>query len=470
MPDQLSTPRHPSCAAPSTAQPSPLAIVLAGAWLSNLPLGVIAGYLLAALALLAAIANKVLGASCFAPRSRGALGLGLAAFYWLPAALERNWVDIQPGHRRSRLQLRKQLALRRTTPIPHSRCTTPSSPGLLDRRLHDRRRHRRAHHLLASRHAALANQAHSAGGFRSPPSPSSWRFFLSPSRAPCGIRCLRCPSCNTRGAGSKRSKRPWPSSSSPQSGLPPAVVRIAVAAVCALGFIAATRLRQPHYFQVCYPEDTVPVNARVATTRARALKACSSTSLPTPTSPLSPAACPTPASFPILTPYLGKPDPDDPDANPIWAPDQGILQATFLLPATPSARDRATPNTCASPATCPSIRLPGAAPARVSGVARPSSTASSNQRSRKLAPCPPRRPHRRARSSTAPSTSPSTGPPLPTSSSAAGQRHFNRARRAARVVRTPPAVAPRCCERWPTGLSPWRSSTTRPHCPRTAFV
>ena len=39
---------------------------------------------------------------------------------------------------------------------------------------------------------------------------------------------------------------------------------------------------------------------------------------------------------------LGKPDPDDPDANPIWSPDQGSCQATF---ATLQAAFRPTPST-----------------------------------------------------------------------------------------------------------------------------
>ena len=73
---------------------APLAIALAGAWLSNLPLGVMAGYLMAGVALLWAVVRK-----SWAPLVRAAvaaaLGLGLAAFYWLPAAFERNWVDIK---------------------------------------------------------------------------------------------------------------------------------------------------------------------------------------------------------------------------------------------------------------------------------------------------------------------------------------------------------------------------------------
>jgi hypothetical protein len=71
-----------------------LALMLAACWFSNLPLAVIATYLLAAVALLAAMVRKtwvpVLRAALATP-----LGLGLAAIYWLPAALERYWVDIR---------------------------------------------------------------------------------------------------------------------------------------------------------------------------------------------------------------------------------------------------------------------------------------------------------------------------------------------------------------------------------------
>ena len=72
----------------------PLALALAGAWLSNLPLGVIAGYLLAGVAILWAVVNK-----SWAPLLRAAvatvLGLGLAAIYWVPATMQRHWVDIR---------------------------------------------------------------------------------------------------------------------------------------------------------------------------------------------------------------------------------------------------------------------------------------------------------------------------------------------------------------------------------------
>ena len=75
----------------------PLTLALAASWLSNAPLGVIASYLLAAVALLIAALRK-----SWAPLLRAAvasvLGLGIIAAYLLPAALERAWVDIREAY------------------------------------------------------------------------------------------------------------------------------------------------------------------------------------------------------------------------------------------------------------------------------------------------------------------------------------------------------------------------------------
>lgn len=72
----------------------PLALVVAGAWLSNAPLGVMACYLLAAVALVLGLLAK-----SWAPIVRAAiaaaLGIGLAAIYLAPAAMEQSWVAIQ---------------------------------------------------------------------------------------------------------------------------------------------------------------------------------------------------------------------------------------------------------------------------------------------------------------------------------------------------------------------------------------
>jgi hypothetical protein len=71
-----------------------LAVVIAGAWLSNAPLGVMASYLLAGIALILAVMQR-----SWAPILRAAvaaaLGMGLAAFYLVPAAWEQRWVDIR---------------------------------------------------------------------------------------------------------------------------------------------------------------------------------------------------------------------------------------------------------------------------------------------------------------------------------------------------------------------------------------
>lgn len=70
-----------------------LALVVAGAWLSNAPLGVMVSYLLAGVALLLAILGR-----SWVPVARATaaavLGLGLSAFFWIPAEWEQRWVAI----------------------------------------------------------------------------------------------------------------------------------------------------------------------------------------------------------------------------------------------------------------------------------------------------------------------------------------------------------------------------------------
>jgi len=72
----------------------PIALVVAGAWLSNAPVGVMAGYLLAAVSLAVALLSR-----SWLPLLRAAtgtaLGLGLSAFYLIPAAWEQSWVAIR---------------------------------------------------------------------------------------------------------------------------------------------------------------------------------------------------------------------------------------------------------------------------------------------------------------------------------------------------------------------------------------
>ncbi len=71
-----------------------LALVVAAAWLSNAPVGVMACYLLAAVVVAVALLRR-----SWKPLVRAAagaaLGMGLAAFYLVPAAVEQKWVDIR---------------------------------------------------------------------------------------------------------------------------------------------------------------------------------------------------------------------------------------------------------------------------------------------------------------------------------------------------------------------------------------
>jgi hypothetical protein len=82
---------------------APLALVLAGCWLSNIPLGVMACYLLAAVAITAAILARSL-APVIRAAIAGVLGIAVSAFYLIPAVWEQRWIDVgqvtgDPGER-----------------------------------------------------------------------------------------------------------------------------------------------------------------------------------------------------------------------------------------------------------------------------------------------------------------------------------------------------------------------------------
>jgi hypothetical protein len=71
-----------------------IALVIAGAWLSNAPLGVMLSYLLAGISFTVALLVR-----SWVPVIRAAfaafLGLALSAFFWIPAAREQSWVAIR---------------------------------------------------------------------------------------------------------------------------------------------------------------------------------------------------------------------------------------------------------------------------------------------------------------------------------------------------------------------------------------
>jgi hypothetical protein len=72
----------------------PLALVVAGCWLSDAPVGVMSSYLLASVAVAAAVTARSWFPIVRAAVAYG-LGLALTGFYLIPAAWEQRWVEIQ---------------------------------------------------------------------------------------------------------------------------------------------------------------------------------------------------------------------------------------------------------------------------------------------------------------------------------------------------------------------------------------
>jgi len=304
----------------------PLAVALAGAWLSNLPLGVIAAYLLAALALTAAIAYK-----SWAPMLRatvgGALGLGLAAFYWLPAALERNWVDVKqatqdPGYNFENNWL-----------FIHN-----ANPALA---LHDAINHQASWVAVTMLTLALAALfiARLRGTLASPA--NGFRWYLPLAFIPVAVAFLCLPISRFAWHALPEMpflQYPWrwleaveaPMAIFLVAAIWPAArrARIAVVALCALGFIAALVYANHDYFQPCHPEDSVP--GMLASYRAGAGFDGMFEYSP-PNADITTIARGLPDACLVSDPdvELGKPDPDDDSANPIWAPDQKSCIATY---------------------------------------------------------------------------------------------------------------------------------------------
>ena len=185
-----------------------LAVALAGAWLSNLPLGVMAGYLMAGVALVWAVVRRS-WSRCFAQRcgcarprprrdllaprcARADLGRHRQATEDPGYNFENNWLFAR--HANPLLALHDAIMRQ----------------ALMDRRLHDRRGRRRNSHRLAARHSPYAEKHKIARLVGSLGGDSHRGFFLCfPSPGPFGICCPRCVFCSIRGDGLKRSKRRW---------------------------------------------------------------------------------------------------------------------------------------------------------------------------------------------------------------------------------------------------------------------
>ncbi|MGB8028180.1 MAG: 6-pyruvoyl-tetrahydropterin synthase-related protein [Terracidiphilus sp.] len=327
--------RHPSASLVRRTfdgSTAPLALALSGAWLSNLPLGVIAGYLLAGIALLWAIVNK-----SWAPLLRAAvgtvLGLGLAAIYWVPATLQRHWVDISqatedPGYNFENSWLFSRHAnpllalhdviLRQVSWIAVSMIAV----ALIAVFICWRRGTLPAPKISGSRRWWIPLAA----------IPAVVLFLLFPISRPVWHTLPQMPFLQYPWRWLEAVEAPmaiffvaaiWPSSRDAR------VARGVILGTFAALFVVATIYAGTAFFQVCYPEDTV--QSMMVDYRAGAGFEGMYEYEP-PNGDISSVPTGIPDACLVTAPniVLGKPDPDDPDANPAWAPDQGTCQATFV--------------------------------------------------------------------------------------------------------------------------------------------
>ena len=307
---------------------APLAVMLALAWLSNLPLGVMAGYLLAAVAILWALVNKT-----WAPVLRAAvaavLGLGLAAIYWLPAAWERNWVDIRQATQDPGYNFENNwLFARNANPLLSLHNVVLNQASWI------------AVSMIAVAVASLIvcwrrgtlpflkNTASRRWWIPLAAIPIAVCFLMFPISRPLWHLLPEMPFLQYPWRWLEAVEAPmaiffvaaiWPSTQR---------CRTIVIAACTAAFLAATAFAGTYFFQVCYPEDTVA--STLVDFRAGAGFEGMYEYEP-PGGDDSSIATGLPDACLVDDPsiMLGKPNPDDPDANPIWTPNQGACLATF---------------------------------------------------------------------------------------------------------------------------------------------
>ncbi len=314
--------RPPHCfAAPSSGSTAPLAVLLAAAWLSNLPLGIMAGYLLAGVAVLWAVVNKT-----WAPVLRAALatvlGLGLAAIYWLPAALERHWVDISQSTQDPGYSFENSWLFARH-----------ADPVLA---LHDvvlRQVSWIAVSMIAVALAAVI-VCYFRNSFPKPEKiplaaiPIVIFFFLLPISRPLWHLLPEMPFLQYPWRWLEAVEAPmaiffvaaiWPRG---RRG------RWVTVATCAVLFVAATVYAGTTFFQSCNPEDTVQsvLAAYQAGTGFEGLA-----EYEPPGADISQIATGFPDACLVSDPSVafGKPNLDDPDQNPAWDPGKDSCLAVF---------------------------------------------------------------------------------------------------------------------------------------------
>ena len=303
---------------------TPLALVVAGAWLSNAPLGVMASYLLAAVALVLAVLHRSWGPIVRAAVAAG-LGIGLAAFYLVPAAFEQRWVDIRQatddpglkiensflfGHPIGALLALHDLELTRVSIIAVAMVGIALAGFAVAGRRKTLPADRRWWIPLALIPVAVILLEH-------PVSLPVWnllpklRFLQFPWR---WLVVLEAPMAIFFAAAV------WP------GALARRWVRIAVAAACAAVFLASTAIAAIYFFQPCDDEDAVAPMLSVYRSGA-GFEGVSEYAPANADNSI--VATGLPDACLVTNPHTTLGVVDTPDANPDWWVEQGSCDATY---------------------------------------------------------------------------------------------------------------------------------------------
>jgi hypothetical protein len=300
----------------------PLALVVAGSWLSNAPLGVMTCYLLAGFALAVALLTR-----SWAPFIRAvvasALGIGLTAVYLVPAAVEQRWVDIRqatddPG-----------LLIQNSWLFAHH-----ADPQL---KLHDVELFKVS--IIAVLMIGLAIAAVLIAWLRGT-LPGKRRFWLPLALIPLAVLFLQFPaSFPVWNALPKLHflQFPWRwlvVLEAPLGILLAAAIwpasrprKAAIVATCTIAFIAATILAGRFYFESCYPEDAIP-SMLASFSNGDGFEGTDEYEPPGADDSIVPLRLPGACLVTDPTAILGA---GDPDSTPEWSPDQHTCQAVFPL-------------------------------------------------------------------------------------------------------------------------------------------
>ena len=301
-----------------------LALVVAGAWLSNAPLGVMASYLLVAVALAAALLEK-----SWAPVLRAsiavAVGIGVAAIYLIPAAWEQRWADIRKATDDPGLLIENSWLFGRH-----------ADPSLA---LHDVELQRLS--IIAIVMIALALAGLLISRLRNTlPAKLCWWFPLA--LIPQVVLFLQLhislPVWNLL-PKLRFLQFPWrwlvvleaPMAIFIASAVWPARRwrRVAVAAVCGAVFLAASVAAGKLFFQVCDDEDNVLAMTEVYRTGA-GFQGTGEYGPPGADNLLLAAGLPAACLVSDPTTELGvRADESDEDSAPVWQAEQGSCDATF---------------------------------------------------------------------------------------------------------------------------------------------